>query len=44
MAISKSERETLQVPHSEKAAGIPLGRDGTKLLFQELKVHNVFFP
>ena len=42
MAISKSERETLQVPRSEKATKIPLRRDGTKLLFQELKVQNVF--
>ena len=42
MAISMSERETLQVPHSENGTRIPLGRDGTKLLFQELKLQYVF--
>ena len=44
IAVSKSERETLQVPHSEKATKFPLRKDGIKLLFQELKVQNVFFP
>ena len=42
VAISKSERETPQVPHSEKGTRIPLRRDSKTLLFQELKVHNVF--
>ena len=42
MALSKSERKALQVPHSEKGTGILLRRDGTKLLFQEQKIHIVF--
>ena len=34
MAISKSERVTLQVPHSEKATKIALRRDGTNYCFK----------
>ena len=44
MAISKSEREILQVSHSERATKIPLRRDGTNYCFKSLKCRMCFSP